>query len=1460
MLRGAAAAIFHPCLEATQVFFQAARRDVDPVEVVGTCVRPGRSTSRVVSGWALSGETQQQRVWTTLARDDPTLTVISMPKLMFTLLDNQIAIADDQAWRQFLDQARALLTFAVSVASYLCDRGRFFVLEAPATSSSWAQTGLERLSRRAKVHDAFTADCRFGTTASEAVLSQSVMFSNIPRDLLFNNLLKNSGEQGDKLDSSLFEERVSCSLSHYAQEFAAAFVAALDRCAATLSDARGYRAWALFSEYQEKRVGEVEPCQWSDEVCRRLTDEGCECWAAEDEDEDNPVPPDEPGEGHEKASELKISKNDWQILDKVHCGLGHPSNEGLVRVLKWGRARAELVQAARHWQCASCTTSKRPRRPRASRLPSSSELNDVVGTDIFFVRNPDGTLRPMLSVVCWGTGLQFVTALPDRESSSIRKAYRSSWTRFVGYPRLLVVDQETGFSRGIFAQQVQAEGTELVVTSSRSPWQAGPTERAGGTWKETFHRTIKERPLTTSEDFDEVVDAVNVACNECVRRSGYSVYARVFGRSFRLPEGSLGEDDNMTMETASRVQLGDPAVSRNIFLRQTARKARIEADANQRWKRAFHRKRVPEREISSGQRVYFWGPAADHDQEMMWRGPALVVAVQSPKSVWIQYRGGLLKASAENLRAESPEEAEAQNVPEAAKEEINSESNTLRGKRPYRDISDVRPPDSTNLEEVPPPPALQGGDVGDAMLDLAALPPGLGADISEGAVEPEVPRPSLEPAAEEGASSSSAANLDEQPTDGPALEQAAMEPADPSRLPFEAKRRRFESTLPPTVSSEGALQQSGRAGDAMWTTDPGDVIEVHLSDRMQAKRKEIKWRRLSKTQQRGFWVAMRREWGNLHDASDAVEVLSEGEAARVRADRSKVARVLRSRWVLTEKEKELPRDADGKLPPPMVEPKARWVLLGHTDPDLATIVTYSPVLSRDGFFVVLQVLASFRWRVELGDVSSAFAAGDYFCRQQGELYAEVPEEGIPGVAPKSLIKLKKAVYGLGDAPLRWFRCFLAYCVQLGFRQSALDPCLLTFWHGGRLDGIIGLSVDDIIGGGGPKFQEAIVKLRLRFPFGKWKTGAGRYCGKNLQQRECYSIEVDQSHFVKQVVPVALSTARRQDVTAAVSMEELSFTRAALGNLSYLARETRCDLTGPVAISQGKMPRITVADVLEANRLVSLTHRFADVRLRIQHIPPAEVAVLSFEDSAHHNLEGGHSQAGYVVFFADRAIAEGKLADVSPAMWRSHKLKRRAVGTIHSEIQGISEGMAAAEYLRVMWQECTVPGFDIRFPYKAETAVLAINVTDSKGGFDHLNNPTGGPSSDRRCAVDVAIARTAMSLPLTVLRWVDGARQQLTDALTKSKGNADLLRGVLACGNFAIVEEKQALVIKEEERVRRKARSGIKAQSALLTAKSQTTATPPADDVDDIDDWQNLEADGTVKLKEAQEAASKQRVG
>ena len=68
--------------------------------------------------------------------------------------------------------------------------------------------------------------------------------------------------------------------------------------------------------------------------------------------------------------------------------------------------------------------------------------------------------------------------------------------------------------------------------------------------------------------------------------------------------------------------------------------------------------------------------------------------------------------------------------------------------------------------------------------------------------------------------------------------------------------------------------------------------------------------------------------------------------------------------------------------------------------------------------------------------------------------------------------------------------------------------------------------------------------------------------------------------------------------------------------------------------------------------------------------------------------------------------------------------------------------------------------------------------------------------------------------------MDGKRHQVADPLTKKNGNADLLRAILKKEQFVIVEEAEALKIKEEERERRLGVRGLLKEGLGSTEASE----------------------------------------
>ena len=133
-------------------------------------------------------------------------------------------------------------------------------------------------------------------------------------------------------------------------------------------------------------------------------------------------------------------------------------------------------------------------------------------------------------------------------------------------------------------------------------------------------------------------------------------------------------------------------------------------------------------------------------------------------------------------------------------------------------------------------------------------------------------------------------------------------------------------------------------------------------------------------------------------------------------------------------------------------------------------------------------------RLEQGDVDSAFLSGRYLSEDR-LIYFKVPRGGLPAV-PKfgwpalpegTVLRAKKANYGLKDAPLQWYLEHAGQMMSLpGAQRSKLNPAFFFFKRDDKLCGIIGVHVDDdLITGDDRFFDEVVPLLRQRFCYGKW---------------------------------------------------------------------------------------------------------------------------------------------------------------------------------------------------------------------------------------------------------------------------------------------------------------------------------------------------------------------------------------
>ena len=130
------------------------------------------------------------------------------------------------------------------------------------------------------------------------------------------------------------------------------------------------------------------------------------------------------------------------------------------------------------------------------------------------------------------------------------------------------------------------------------------------------------------------------------------------------------------------------------------------------------------------------------------------------------------------------------------------------------------------------------------------------------------------------------------------------------------------------------------------------------------------------------------------------------------------------------------------------------------------------------------------------------------------------------------------------------------------------------------------------------------------------------------------------------------------------------------------------------------------------------------------------------DAAFQNVQGGASQAGYII--AVTYDPRRELALWSQLTWRSHKMRRIVGSTLAAETQSLSIGLGHAEWIAAHFADARFPNFDV-----AQRSMFLRNfrsqcVVDAKSLYDHLVSLSSPSSVEvKRCGFDLVISRQCM---------------------------------------------------------------------------------------------------------------------
>ena len=750
---------------------------------------------------------------------------------------------------------------------------------------------------------------------------------------------------------------------------------------------------------------------------------------------------------------LSLDKGEQRELRRLHVNLGHPDPEKFARFLMERHAKPEVVAGSRDMCCDTCIeTQNKPKLTQPGRIHEDLDFNDLVGADGAYWRNKHGRVFHFMHFIDEST-LFHVGALSERKVESQIQVYQEAWVHWAGPSRVLYLDPAGEYVSDSWAAHLQGDGTRVAMTAAEAHWQNGRCEAHGKIVKSMLTRMEKDMDIDTEAEFSRCLRQVFSAKNSLSRVNGFTPEQCLLGKSKHLP-GSLVSDENAGSHALAESNTPEGLHFRQSLLRrELARKAYVQMDNDSAFRRALLRQNRPGKiELEKGDWVLYWRKSQGNSRicRGRWYGPAQVIAIEHKRVVWLSHLGRLVRASPEQIRPASLREYS--NLPR------NSEGQVVDEKPQGRNYLE--------LEDIPE------GEEGLRGSDENEYSPGTPINSSDLTSQPEVENfPEETPASEND-------ETNEIPS-----EEITQNP-NPHEVPV------------PDWVSEG--DESGLFGDDVlvepvfgvwemvldeydWDTqvaqafcdESGMFEQIWLTTGEKRKRVEVNYRGLTASDR------------DLFDAAKQKEVkawLDHGTVKKVAKGSLSPEQVMRCRWILTWK-------------PPAAgcserRAKARLVVLGFEDPGIQGIPNDAPTLSKDGRQLLLQQVSSRRWRLVNFDISTAFLKGEGDGRPLG---IHAPPELQRGLQMREddQCALTGGAYGRIDAPYLWYQAFRTTLEELGFVACPLDGCLFSLVtpdsKTGRpvTRGVLGIHVDDGIGGGDQYFHQVLEKLRGIYEFGAW---------------------------------------------------------------------------------------------------------------------------------------------------------------------------------------------------------------------------------------------------------------------------------------------------------------------------------------------------------------------------------------
>lgn len=464
-------------------------------------------------------------------------------------------------------------------------------------------------------------------------------------------------------------------------------------------------------------------------------------------------------------------------------------------------------------------------------------------------------------------------------------------------------------------------------------------------------------------------------------------------------------------------------------------------------------------------------------------------------------------------------------------------------------------------------------------------------------------------------------------------------------------------------------------------------------------------------------------------------------------------KVIGLKWIF-----KLKKDAEGNI----IKYKARLVAKGYTqEHGIDFDEVYAPVTRLETVRLLLAMAAKNKWQVHHMDVKTAFLNGEV----KENVFVAQPD-GYEKEGKEHLVyKLRKALYGLRQAPRAWYAKLNQCLTELGFKRCPYENAVYTKGEGDQCL-IIAVYVDDILITGARVESIGEFKKQMGDKFDMTDLGKlSYYLGIEVEQGE-HCIKLKQSGYATKILEKAgmggcNPTKFPMDPKECVSKDEqgkaidTTMFKSLVGGLRYLVN-TRPDIAYPVGVISRYMERPTMVHLNAAKRIM-------------RYIKGTIHFGLVYTRCSGNNFITGFSDSDMGGSFDDRRSTGGMAYYLNESLisWVSQKQRCVALSTCEAEFMAATAAACQGIWLRNVLNQITA----------GDVGPVTLYI-DNKSAIDLAKNPVFHGRS-KHIDVRYHFIRECVERGDIIVKYVSSNKQRadcLTKALTTVK--FEQMRGLL----------------------------------------------------------------------------------